>query len=119
VVGGIATFFAINALDELVKVGIGTSMGWLVGLAIYVQLDEKKQIRRTGELRTRTRLELVEEARQLGISGTEQMSSEDLMDAIARGGVQPDRAAEAMKDTLDGAKNQLDRVRNRKRKDGR
>jgi hypothetical protein len=117
VVGGVATFFAINALDELLKVAIGTAIGWLIGLAIYVQLDQKHQEQRSVDLHQRPRVELLEEARRLNIENATLMSSEELADAIA-GGVQPahpDRAAEAMRDTLDGAKN----LWNRRKRSGR
>lgn len=108
VVGGVATFFAINALDELVKVGIGTCLGWLIGLAIYVQLEDRRAAGETAQLRARSRLDLLEEARRLGIEDAQVMSSEELAEAISEGGrpeQPPDRAAEAMRDTLEGAKN--------------
>ena len=118
VVGGVATFFAINALDELVKVGVGTALGWLIGLAIYVQLDQKHQEAHRPDLSGRSRLELLEEARRLNIEDANLMSSEELAEAIgggARSDQPPDRAADAMRDTLDGAKN----LWNRRKKSGR
>lgn len=115
VVGGIATFFAIGALDEVIKVAIGTAVGWLVGLALYVNLERKQQERRVADLRARPRSELLKEAGRLDIEGRSDMTKEQLIEAIEADEENLDEAAAAMKDTLDGAKEQFSKVVSRRR----
>ncbi|MGH8999064.1 MAG: hypothetical protein ACRDY7_06685 [Acidimicrobiia bacterium] len=109
-VGGVATFFLIDALDELIKVGIGTALGWLVGLAVFVKVNERAQQRRAVDLAARSHSDLMDEARRLGVEGRSEMTKDELARAISAGEGADDGAAAAMKDTLDGAQKQLGKV---------
>lgn len=115
IVGGVATFFLIDALDELIKVGIGTAIGWLIGLAGFVKWHDRHQERRTAYLRDRPLPELIDEARRLQIEGRSEMNKEQLARAISRSYDEPDEAAQAMKETLDGAGKQFGKALGRKR----
>ena len=115
IVGGVATFFLIDALDELIKVGIGTAIGWVGGLAVFVKLNDRHQERRAADLRNRPLPELIEEARRLQIEGRSEMNKEQLARAISAQSEEPDEAAQAMKETLDGASKHLGRVVGRRR----
>jgi uncharacterized membrane protein YccC len=115
IVFGVGTFFVIDALDELIKVGIGCAIGWMAGLAVFVKWNERHQERRTANLRDRPLPELIEEARRLQIEGRSEMNKEQLARAISAAYDEPDEAAQAMKETLDGASRHINRVVGRRR----
>jgi hypothetical protein len=80
-----------------------------------VKWNERHQERRTASLRDRPLPELIEEARRLQIEGRSEMNKEQLARAISAAYDEPDEAAQAMKETLDGASRHINRVVGRRR----
>ena len=101
--GAVVTFVAIDAIDELIKVTLGTAVGWIAGVIGCVLYLRKQRQQHVVDMQDQSKSELLVEARDMGITGTSSMTKEELAEAITAENDADDPAGSIMQGLADEA----------------
>lgn len=112
IAGGALTFLFVGIFDELIKIGAGAILGGVIGVIFWARSLRAQRGRQTMDLTVRTRAQLDQEARRLGIEGRSTMNKDELAAAIAarRQADQVDASGELLVETLDVVSSKFDRT---------
>jgi hypothetical protein len=110
--GGALTFLFVGIFDELIKIGAGAILGAVIGVIAWARSLRHRRGQQAVDLTVRTRADLEQEARRLGIEGRSAMNKEELAAAIAarRQAGLVDPSGELLVETLDVVSTKFDRT---------